>query len=429
MRCMLMASSLLMAWSAQATAPKAPVAIVTGARLTGAEGLLLTHAGASVVKKFEALPEELDDLYAVALPQHFAVPPAIEAFGEIVDFKPGHLAVMRVGREQVAPLSAALHAYGMACGALVKLSSVEAAPEATAAPQPRIPIEQRDARAAALAARVQSGNISSDIRLLSSMDNRFHNTPSGRAVAERLASIYRDLAGGRRDVSLTIEDHGRATEQPSLIVRISGQVLPDEVIILGSHLDSVNWRQSGDAMRAPGADDNASGTATNLEIFRQLMAANYKLERTLEIHAYAAEEIGLVGSEDIAQKYKARGIKVVAMVQHDMTAYKAPGTEDKIWLVRNNTNAGFNEQLARLVPHYAGIAYASANLTSGSSDHASWHRAGFVAAFPFENPGNYNRHIHTASDTLEAATAITQAAGFARLGIGFVAHFGGLATE
>mgnify|MGYP001548785621 FL=1 len=217
------------------------------------------------------------------------------------------------------------------------------------------------------------------------------------------------------------------TGQNSLVVRIEGQGKSDEILVLGSHIDSVNWR-NGSESRAPGADDNASGTSTNLEIFRILMEQGIKLERTLEIHGYAAEEIGLVGSQEIARQYRNDGVDVIAMVQFDMNLYNPAGTEDMIHLVTSNTLGGFNEQLSQLVGHYSGVPVASAPLFGGSSDHASWTRQGFAAAFPFEDPSSYNRQIHTAEDTIANSGRFDQAAAFAKLGVAYVLHFGGLAN-
>ena len=57
-----------------------------------------------------------------------------------------------------------------------------------------------------------------------------------------------------------------------------------------------------------------------LETARVLLASHYvpSPHHAVEIHFYAGEEIGLIGSADIAAQYKARGVEVVAMMQQDM---------------------------------------------------------------------------------------------------------------
>jgi leucyl aminopeptidase len=65
-------------------------------------------------------------------------------------------------------------------------------------------------------------------------------------------------------------------------------------------------------------DDDASGLACVLEIFRVLMESSYRPKRTVQFMAYAAEEAGLLGSKDIARAYHRQGVNVVAMLQMEM---------------------------------------------------------------------------------------------------------------
>ena len=60
-----------------------------------------------------------------------------------------------------------------------------------------------------------------------------------------------------------------------------GTSLPDEVIVVGAHFDSVN---------NPGADDNATGTAMVLELARAL--SGFDLERTVVYVAFDREGNG-----------------------------------------------------------------------------------------------------------------------------------------
>ena len=276
-----------------------------------------------------------------------------------------------------------------------------------------------------LTGAVSADSIEVLINDLAALPTRFQSTATGGGVAALLAKRYEVLAAGRADVRITPYDHGRKTGQNSLIVRILGTRYPDEIVVLGSHLDSVNWHD-GNRERAPGADDNASGTATNLEIFRLLMAQGVRPLRTLEIHAYAAEEVGLVGSQDIANAYRSRGAKVVGMMQFDMDLFRAAGEELKVWLVSNNASHPLNLMLGQLVDHYVGLPWQERSLSGGSSDHASWYRAGFATAFPFENPSNYNHYIHSANDTVANSGDFALATAYTKLGIAYVLHFAGM---
>lgn len=383
------------------------------------------EADSMVIKAANAKETDFDNVYVVNVYNWFAVPEWLYEYGEILAFEPARYAIMRLVPDKVEALSAKLHTLGFACGVLIKLNGNPVSLELAVTPTPILPVAVRDIRVEGYTAKISADGIKANIEFLSNMHTRYHTSPTGLQVADLLAEKYETMRMGRNDVTISTYSHGTRTPQKSLVVRIEGKTRPSEVLVLGSHLDSIS-QFSGSTGRSPGADDNASGTSTNMEIFRVIMEEGITFDRSIEIQAYAAEEIGLVGSQDIATRYKNDGVKVVAMLQHDMTLWKAAGTEDKIWFVSNSTEAGFNTLLSKLADHYAGIPWGTASLSGGSSDHASWTRAGFAAAFPFENPRAYNSHIHTPDDTLANANAFTQAAGFAKLGLGYLAHFGGL---
>ena len=93
--------------------------------------------------------------------------------------------------------------------------------------------------------------------------------------------------------------------------------------IIGAHLDSI----SPSSEKAPGADDNASGIASLLALIRLLSDESASFESSVEFHFYAAEEVGLVGSSEIAQSYDSASVQVLAMMQIDMNFWKASAAE------------------------------------------------------------------------------------------------------
>ena len=79
--------------------------------------------------------------------------------------------------------------------------------------------------------------------------------------------------------------------QPSVIARIRGNgANANELVILGAHEDSINGGANG---RSPGADDDASGSATVLEVFRVLVQNGFRPRRTVEFHAYSGTPLFL----------------------------------------------------------------------------------------------------------------------------------------
>jgi aminopeptidase YwaD len=82
------------------------------------------------------------------------------------------------------------------------------------------------------------------------------------------------------------------------VIQGSDPVLKDEFIVLGAHYDHLGWKvENGDTVVYNGADDNASGTASIIEIGRNLAANRSSLGRSIIIVSFDGEESGLIGSE------------------------------------------------------------------------------------------------------------------------------------
>lgn len=98
----------------------------------------------------------------------------------------------------------------------------------------------------------------------------------------------------------------------NVVARIDG-TQRDKYIIIGAHYDHLGVE---DEEIYPGANDNASGTAALLELARLFTQMNYKPSHTLIFVAFDAEEIGLYGSKDFAERFNADDVKV--MINLDM---------------------------------------------------------------------------------------------------------------
>jgi hypothetical protein len=219
---------------------------------------------------------------------------------------------------------------------------------------------------------------------------------------------------------LTQESHS-GTSQKSVVLRIPASSPSSETVLLGAHLDSINVKNQNDA---PGADDDASGVAALTEILRLIKSQAIQFKRNVELHAYAAEEVGLIGSSDLAAKRRASGTKIVAMLQLDMIGYGATDPDPTLHVITTDTSPVLVRHLKDIISTYSIARWSSAPLSAGTSDHKSWTINGFHAAFAFEHPKNYNKHLHTADDTSDRLD-FTLAAAFTKLALGFLSHEAG----
>jgi Zn-dependent M28 family amino/carboxypeptidase len=97
---------------------------------------------------------------------------------------------------------------------------------------------------------------------------------------------------------------------------LSGRSIPDEIIIIGAHYDSVPF--------CPGANDNASGVAALIETARILSVK--KSSRTLRFVAFVNEEPPYfqtrnMGSRVYASRSRQRGEKIIAMLSLETIGY------------------------------------------------------------------------------------------------------------
>jgi leucyl aminopeptidase len=327
------------------------------------------------------------------------------------------ITALTIDSSELDPLSEAMHAQHDRCGGFIVHDSKADAIAAVERPAPRPPIDysidRGDAVRAVLPA-IRADDILATIRALSSRKNRYYRSESGAQVSTWLRDRWRGFTD-RADVTVELFDQGYP--QKSVILTIPGTTHPDEVVVIGGHLDSIAL--GGNASNAPGADDDASGIATLDHIAKTLLAADYRPERTLQFMAYAAEEVGLRGSQAIVRDYQRRGVNVVGALQLDMTNYQ--GSDRDIWLIDDFTSAAQNRFVAALIERYTTATWGSDRCGYACSDHASWNRVGVPASFPHETRSrDRNTQIHSARDTLEVSNNnAAHAAKFAQLGAAY----------
>ncbi|ODM92510.1 putative leucine aminopeptidase 1 [Orchesella cincta] len=151
--------------------------------------------------------------------------------------------------------------------------------------------------------KLNTQRVEAFVREFSSYRNRYYSSQTGRdSQLWLLSEIESSVQGYAGSASVVEVDHGYL--QKSIVARFEGAdpTLRDEVVIIGAHLDSVN--RNGATLQAPGADDNGSGSVTVLETLREIVESGLILNRTVEFQWYAAEEIGLRGSQALLKPTK-----------------------------------------------------------------------------------------------------------------------------
>jgi carboxypeptidase Q len=174
----------------------------------------------------------------------------------------------------------------------------------------------------------------------------------------------------------------------------SDPVLKDEVVMIGAHLDSYH--------SAPGATDNADGSAIALEAMRILATVGAKPRRTIRVALWGGEEQGLLGSREWVRRHLAGKANADARERFSVYFNIDPGTGPIYgWFLQGQENARPMMD-AWLEPFKDLGARRNVSQNIGSTDHLSFTAIGVPGFNPVQDYVDYDvRTHHTNVDTFE----------------------------
>ncbi|KAI2459580.1 Leucine aminopeptidase 1 [Ophidiomyces ophidiicola] len=280
-----------------------------------------------------------------------------------------------------------------------------------------------------LANKISQAVMRKDLEKLTSFHNRYYRSQTGLQSANWVFDHVHGIikSAGASKVRVEKFRHPKWL-QPSVIITVPGK--SNSTIILGAHMDSISGTSVEDAMtsRAPGADDNGTGTVIVMDVLRAMLSSQKVLrgeaENTIELHLYAAEEAGNLGSLEIFKKYKAEGRDVKAMMNKDMAGFtngwKKAGKPVAFGVITDFTNDALNDFVRLVIKGYTRVPYVDGKCGYGCSDHAAAHRFGYPSAHIHESTSQYNnKDLHTINDVIELVD-FGHCANHAKLAIGFL---------
>lgn len=273
--------------------------------------------------------------------------------------------------------------------------------------------------------QVSEENLKKWVQWFSSYPTRFNKAPTANDHVNALKLKIEEMiktASPKYSVTVDLITH-TSTPQKSIRVSIKGSQRPNEIVVLGGHMDSINGEWFPPSKLAPGADDNASGSSNLLETLRILLAGNQP-QRTVEFMWYAGEESGLLGSAEIAQTYKQKGADVIGVLQLDMTLFPGDG-EFTLGSMTDYTSTFLRNFLVEMNRHYVKANIVESKCGYGCSDHASWYRQGFPTLMPFEaTMSKSNPAIHTKNDVINGSSNFRHSAMFSKIALAFAIELG-----
>src|SRR5207247_3049392 len=213
--------------------------------------------------------------------------------------------------------------------------------------------------------------------------------PTAFVTGEDYVMIFRLLKQG--PVQIEIEMTNSFSEKPmevfNPVAEIRGSGKPDEVVILGAHLDS--WDLG------TGSTDNGTGSMAVLEAARALAKLGLKPKRTIRFVLFTGEEEGRVGSKRYVEAHKNDLEKISGVLVHDT----GTGRVLTLGLHDNYQDREIVDQV--LAPLSELKLLEPSMVRTFGTDHASFDDAGVPGFWCIQNMAEYSKTHHSQSDTFD----------------------------
>ncbi len=209
-------------------------------------------------------------------------------------------------------------------------------------------------------------------------------------TTESYGLIWRLLKRGPVEVEIDMKNtfSPGEVEVYNTVAEIPGSEKPDEVVILGGHIDS--WDLG------TGATDNGTGIMAVLEAARALKAVGVKPKRTIRFVLFSGEEEGLHGSRAYVKAHEKEMPKISGVLIHDM------GT-GKVKSIGLQGRYDLREMMEKVVEPFkdaVNLEELSMRVMMGT-DHLSFLPHGVPAFAVVQDPAEYRKTHHTESDTFD----------------------------
>jgi hypothetical protein len=280
-----------------------------------------------------------------------------------------------------------------------------------ASPTPVLPIIEghiRSAHISGLMDDVSAERLYEDVFTLANIPSRNINHPGNAEAAEYIFDQF-EAAGGNLEVAFDefpVVWNEQYTDQRNVIATLPGSDPSAGVIIVGAHYDSRTVQLNDLEGPAPGANDNASGTAVTMELARVLAHENPRA--TIKFIAFSAEEMGKLGSIHYVEEALAHGEDIRAVVALDIVGNAVgPAGEGRIRVFSADPPDSSSRWLARSVAWHAEqylpidvLIQPVVDRPFRYSDHVPFSDAGFPAVRLIESVEDTGRQ-HSALDRPE----------------------------
>src|SRR6266446_5171041 len=213
--------------------------------------------------------------------------------------------------------------------------------------------------------------------------------PTAFITGEGYRMLFRMQKHGKVEVEIEMSNSfgDKPMDVYNTVAEIRGSEKPDEMVILGAHLDS--WDLG------TGSTDNGTGSMAVLEAARTLAKLNLKPKRTIRFVLFTGEEEGLVGSVKYVESHTNELEKISAVLVHDT----GTGRVLTLGLHDNYQDREIVDQVLAPLKELKLLEPSMAR--SFGTDHASFDDAGVPGFWCIQNMAEYSKTHHSQSDTFD----------------------------
>ncbi len=212
------------------------------------------------------------------------------------------------------------------------------------------------------------------------------------SIAREDVGLLQRMLARKEDVRVRLDVRntvGGPFESANVVGEIPGREKPEEIVVVGAHLDSNDL--------GPGTLDNAAGSAAVLETARAIKALGLVPRRTIRFVLFMGEEQGMLGSNAYVSRHRDEMDRNVAALIMDIGAGKPQG-----WFSMGRTD--LDAQISELMSTFKDLGmFQIEHATFAATDNAAFMAEGVPNLVLLQDETSYFPVLHTVADTLDKA--------------------------
>ncbi len=214
------------------------------------------------------------------------------------------------------------------------------------------------------------------------------------AMSTEDADMITRLCARGVPVKLTLKMEAKTlpdAESANVIGELRGSTWPDQVIVMGGHIDAWDVGQ--------GAHDDAGGCVTAMEALNVLRKLNLRPKRTIRVVLWTNEENGLRGGKNYAEVHADELANHVAAIEMDGGTFRPVGYS--VGCVDEKRQAIAIEQMRDILSLLSSFGATRVRTGGGGADINPMKGSGLITMHHEVDNGKYFHYHHSPADTLD----------------------------